>query len=93
MGPHRLGTAALLSPTLGASPIYVLNGATSTEPLPTMPSLCSSDGVLLSNFSNSLPTASAAVAVWNSLLYAYGGQLASGAYTGQLRVFNPMTST
>ncbi|WP_198172480.1 Kelch repeat-containing protein [Hymenobacter ginkgonis] len=93
MGAHRLGTAALLSPVLGASSLYVLNGATSTGPLLTMPSLRPSDGVLATNFSNPLPAASAAVAVWNGLLYAYGGQLASGAYTDQLRVFNPTTST
>lgn len=92
ISPQRFGTAALFTSASGVSLLGTLNGATATTPVPTLQSVRVSDGVLSLNYANPLPGASAGVAAWNGLLYAYGGQLASGAYTDQLRVFNPATS-
>ncbi|MDB5234949.1 MAG: hypothetical protein JWR44_1942 [Hymenobacter sp.] len=95
IAPQRFGTAAIIPPATSTSLIYTLNAASTTAPVPTLQSLRVSDGVLAGSLNNPLPAASAALAVWNGLLYAYGGLTASssGAYTNQLRVFNPATGT
>ncbi|HEX8657944.1 MAG TPA: kelch repeat-containing protein, partial [Hymenobacter sp.] len=91
--PQRLGTAAIITPNTGTSLIYTLNSATGTGPVATMQALRTSDGAFSANLSNPTPAASAGVAVWNGLLYAYGGQLAGGTYTNALRAYNPATNT
>lgn len=98
VSPQRFGTAAILAPNTSTSLLYTLNGsmangALPATPVPTMQSLRVSDGVSAGNLPNPTPAASAGAAVWNGLLYAYGGQTASGAYTNQLRSFNPATTT
>ena len=91
--PQRFGAAALPISGLSTSLVYVLNGVTaSTAPVQNVQTVSEQSGTVGPSFGNSTPAASAGVAVWNGLVYAYGGQSAGGAYTNQLRVFNPATS-
>ncbi|MBF9239235.1 T9SS type A sorting domain-containing protein [Hymenobacter sp. BT683] len=88
---QRFGTAAIIAPNTSASLIYTLNAATLAAPVASVQSL-RVDGTSAGNFSNPTPASTAGVAVWNGLIYAYGGQLAGGVYTNQLRSYNPATN-
>jgi hypothetical protein len=91
--PQRFGTAAIITPNTSTSLIYTLNSATGPGPVATVQALRTSDGTLSADLSNPTPAASAGVAVWNGLLYAYGGELADGTFTNALRAYNPATNT
>ncbi|GAA4347184.1 hypothetical protein GCM10023185_02070 [Hymenobacter saemangeumensis] len=74
--------------------IYVLNGVTAAgAPVPDLQTVSTQSGSFGSSFANPSPASSAGVAVWNGLIYSYGGQLASGTYTDQLRAYNPTSNT
>ncbi|GAA4383409.1 hypothetical protein GCM10023186_24510 [Hymenobacter koreensis] len=90
--PHRFGTAVIIPPYTSNNLIYVLNAATNAGPLATLPVLQTSNGQASTALANATPSSTAALAVWNGLLYAYGGQLANGTYTNQLRSYNPATN-
>jgi N-acetylneuraminic acid mutarotase len=90
--PHRLGTAALIAPSTGSAVIYTLNGAASTGPVTAVQAVQASSGALANTYGNPTPASSAGLAVWNGLLYAYGGQLQGGVYTNALRSYNPATN-
>lgn len=89
---HRLGTAAIVPPYTGNNMIYVLNAGTLTGPLVNMPMVQASNGQLATVYGNPTPATSAGAAVWNGLLYTFGGQLAGGTYTNQLQSYNPVTN-
>lgn len=92
--PQCWATAALAAPSPGQSFVYLLNGATATGPLvPDVQTVNAFDGSIGPSYANSTPASAAGVAVWNNLLYAFGGQLASGAYTNAMRRYNPATNT
>ncbi|WP_310394488.1 kelch repeat-containing protein [Hymenobacter sp.] len=95
VSPQRFGTAAILAPNTSTSLLFVLNGAASTGPvaIATGQNVRASDGVAAGSFGNPTPASSAGTAVWNGLLYAYGGQAAPtpSTYTNQLRAYNPAT--
>lgn len=89
--PQRWTAAAIVDPNPSTGSIYVFNGAT-PAPVTTLQILPLSGGAGI--FSpNPTPTSTAGVAVWNGLIYTFGGQDASGTYSNQLRSFNPTTNT
>jgi len=91
--PQRFGTAALPVPGQSNSLIYLLNGATaSATPMVDVQTVNQQSGAQGPSFANPTPASAAGVAVWNGLVYSYGGQLAGGTYTNQLRVFSPATN-
>ena len=92
--PQRWTSAAV--PVLGTaqSYIYVLNGASAAgSPVVNMETVFTSNGTQGPGYANVLPASNAGVATWNGLLYAFGGQLAGGAFTSQLRAFDPVANT
>jgi hypothetical protein len=92
--PQRLGTAALLPSGSGTSLAYVLNGSGANGlniPVPQLESVLAVSGQSGPSFANPLPTVSAGVAVWNGLLYSYGG-INGTTYSNALRSCNPNTN-
>ena len=78
--PQRWTSAAV--PNTNLTFIYALNGATATGlPMPNVQTVFTSNGDIGPTYANAFPASNASVAVWNGLLYAYGGQLAGGTYT------------
>jgi hypothetical protein len=90
--PQRFGTAAIIAPNTSPGLIYALNAAGPSGPVTAVQSL-RPDGASAGSSTNPTPSSTAGLAVWNGLLYAYGGQLAGGAYTNALRSYNPATNT
>ncbi|WP_201983247.1 T9SS type A sorting domain-containing protein [Hymenobacter rubidus] len=79
----------------GQALLYILSGATSTlgTPVSNMQTVLTSSGSIGPSYTNPVPAVSAAAAVWGNIIYTYGGQLASGSYTNQLRSYNAATDT
>lgn len=90
---QRWTTAAILDPNPSTSLIYVLNGQNSTgAPVPLLESVSVLAGGSGPSTTNPQPTASAGSAVWNGVLYCYGGSN-SGVYANALRAYNYLTDT
>ncbi|MCC2545706.1 T9SS type A sorting domain-containing protein [Hymenobacter sp. BT175] len=88
--PQRFTTAAVVEPNV----IYVLNGATTTANgvTPVVETVLMQGGSSGPSFANPSPTASAGSAVWNGLLYCYGGSVGT-AFSNSLRSYNRATNT
>ena len=92
--PQRWTSAAVPLPGTPQSFIYVLNGASAAgAPVVNVETVYTSNGNQGPSYANALPASNSGVATWNGLLYAFGGQLAGGAYTSQLRAFDPAANT
>ena len=93
--PQRWASLApAASGSTGTPRLFVLNGANAAgAPITDMQTVSTANGTINPTFSNPLPTSSAAVAVWNNSIYAFGGQLANGSYGNQLRAYNATTDT
>lgn len=91
--PRRWGTMAPATNGSGQALLYVLSGATSTPnpPVLNMQTVLTSSGNIGPSYTDPAPVGSGATAVWNNIIYTYGGQLASGTYTNQLRAYNATT--
>ena len=93
--PQRWATMVLAaSGSAGTPRLFILNGATATgAPVPDMQTVNALSGSAGPTFINPTPAVSAGAAVWNNVIYAFGGQLANGSYTNQLRAYNATTDT
>ncbi|UOQ52315.1 Kelch repeat-containing protein [Hymenobacter cellulosivorans] len=89
---HRLGKAVLL-PADGITParIFVGQATTASGPLSNMPVLNAASGQLIAAPTSGSPTANGGMTTWNGLIYCFGGQLPNGAFTNELRSYNPAT--
>lgn len=91
--PQRWTTAAILDPNPTTSLIYVLNGQNSSgAPVPLLESVSVSAGGTGLSSTNPQPTASAGSAVWDGVLYCYGGSSGT-TYSNVLRSYNYLTNT
>ncbi|WP_324674054.1 kelch repeat-containing protein [Hymenobacter sp. GOD-10R] len=91
--PQRFSSAAILDPSLSAGLIYVLNGQNASGgAVPLVESVRVADGTSGPSFGNPLPTTSAGSAVWNGILYCYGGSVGT-TYYNNLRSYNRLTNS
>ncbi|MBC8085384.1 MAG: T9SS type A sorting domain-containing protein [Hymenobacter sp.] len=92
--PQRWSTAAILNPGTAGSLIYVLNGAASVanSPVQAMETVQAASSLDGPSFANPQSTTTAGSAVWNGVLYCYGG-ISGTTYASSLRAYNRLTDT
>ncbi|PJJ61027.1 T9SS C-terminal target domain-containing protein [Hymenobacter chitinivorans] len=88
---HRLGKAVLLPDGTNPIRLYVLQGATSAGPMTSMSVLNATTGQAIATSTGGTVASNGGTATWNGLLYSFGGVLANGAFTNELRRFDPAT--
>ena len=92
--PQRWANMVIASNGSGQPLLYVLNGATAMGALVSnMQTVSVNSGNSGPTYTNPVPASSAAATVRNNIIYVYGGQLANGSYTNQLRSYNAATDT